>query len=160
MNIYEEVKRRHIEFDHHESDLYIPVNSATKELIKKYKFAGNVTRFTSAIDGKPWYDIPFAYDPFWGGAMRAMKNPGPNSILKKKLTGRYVGYELQEIWGYDGEPIEWSVLKKLKSIPRKISYFFERDLIDEVRKTTYSPDPRDNYYIVKAVDGSYIGASY
>jgi len=24
-----------------------------------------VTRFTNNIDGKPWYDVPFAYMPFW-----------------------------------------------------------------------------------------------
>jgi len=81
-------------------------------------------------------------------------------ILKKRLTGPYTGYELQEIWGYDEEPIEWDSLKPLIRIPRKISYFFKRELIDEVRKSTIFPDQRDNYYIIKTIDGDFVGASY
>ena len=30
-------------------------------------FIHNVTRFKSQIDHTIWFDIPFAYDPFWIG---------------------------------------------------------------------------------------------
>ena len=49
------------EIDTHESDLYLKVTPASKDLISKYEFKQNVTTFKSAIDNTTWYDIPFAY---------------------------------------------------------------------------------------------------
>ena len=54
-----------IEFDNHESDLYIPANEVTTKLIDAYDFKQNVTKFRNESNGKQWYDIPFAYDTFW-----------------------------------------------------------------------------------------------
>ena len=65
MNIFEQVKAAGIEYDNHESDLYIPVNDATAALIAQYEFKANVRVFTCNITKKIWYDIPFAYTPFW-----------------------------------------------------------------------------------------------
>jgi len=65
MNIYQEVKDSGAKIDHHESDLYIPVTTETTKLVNQYKFKSNVKRFINNIDNKPWYDIPFAYSPFW-----------------------------------------------------------------------------------------------
>ncbi len=66
MGIYEQAKELGIEISHHESDLYIPVNDKTRELVKKHRAnGGSATTFTSQIDGKPWYDIPFHYSPWW-----------------------------------------------------------------------------------------------
>lgn len=65
VQLYEQVKAAGIPFDHHETDLYLPVNEETKALIVAYRFRENVTTFTSQIDGKQWYDIPFAYLPAW-----------------------------------------------------------------------------------------------
>ena len=53
------------EIDSHESDLYIKVNNKSKKLIDQYEFKQNVTTFKSNIDSSIWYDIPFAYKPFW-----------------------------------------------------------------------------------------------
>lgn len=82
-NIHEEAKKLGVEIDHHESDLYIPITPETTELVKRYKSRSNVTTFTETTlpDRKPcvccghvsnkrtpiraWYDIPFAYQPFW-----------------------------------------------------------------------------------------------
>lgn len=82
-NIYEEAKKLGVEIDHHESDLYIPVTPETTVLVVRYKFRCNVTTFTEyeLPDRKPcsccghvsrkrtpirqWFDIPFAYRPFW-----------------------------------------------------------------------------------------------
>ena len=63
--LWEQVKGLGIEHSNHASDLYIPVNEVTKKLIAEYEFKKNVTRFINNIDGKPWYDVPFAYGPFW-----------------------------------------------------------------------------------------------
>jgi hypothetical protein len=82
-NIYEEAKKLGVTIDHHESDLYIPVTPETRALIARYKSRSNVTWFNEmtmpdkrpcALCGKvsnkqkfirAWYDIPFAYQPFW-----------------------------------------------------------------------------------------------
>lgn len=53
------------EVSSHESDLYVPVNPVTTEIIKNYEFKCNVTRFKSNVDGRQMYEIPFAYNPFW-----------------------------------------------------------------------------------------------
>lgn len=65
MNIYEELITAGINLDHHESDLYVIICEASSKIVAKYPHKDNVTRFKSAIDGKMWYDIPFAYKPFW-----------------------------------------------------------------------------------------------
>ena len=62
---FEQVKAAGIPFGNHESDLYIPVTPATTALIKAYKYKENVKPFRSQIDNRLWYDIPFAYLPFW-----------------------------------------------------------------------------------------------
>lgn len=63
-NIFEEVKKQGIEYSTHCSDLYIPVNDQTRKLVDYYEYKGNVEIFISQIDGKPWYDIPFAYSEY------------------------------------------------------------------------------------------------
>jgi len=63
--IYQQMKAAGVEIDNHESDLYVPVNADTQKLITKYRFRSNVTTFVNQIDGKLWFDIPFAYTPFW-----------------------------------------------------------------------------------------------
>ncbi len=64
-NIFEEIKKNNIEFSHHESDLYIPKNEITEKIINNYEFKRNVTVFHNQITHNKWYDIPFAFDPFW-----------------------------------------------------------------------------------------------
>lgn len=63
--LFHQVKEAGIPFDNHCSDLYIPVNMKTQKLVAEYEFKQNVTTFSSAIDKTPWFDIPFAYDPYW-----------------------------------------------------------------------------------------------
>ena len=60
-NLYDQMKAARVEIANHESDLYVPVNDVTTALIKKYLFKASVTTFTSTLDKKLWYDIPFAY---------------------------------------------------------------------------------------------------
>ena len=65
MSIYEKVIAAGITYDNHESDLYIPVNPETRRIVFEYPYRTNVTTFVSQIDGKLWFDVPFAYTPFW-----------------------------------------------------------------------------------------------
>lgn len=53
------------EVGHWISDLQCKVTHETQALIKRYKYKKLVTRFISAIDGTDWYEIPFAYTPYW-----------------------------------------------------------------------------------------------
>lgn len=65
MTLFEQVESSGIEYSNHESDLYIPVNEQTRALLASYYFRSNVTIFRNNKDGKPWYDVPFAYTPWW-----------------------------------------------------------------------------------------------
>lgn len=49
----------------HGSDLYVEINAQTKNIVSEYEFKNNVTIFISEIEKTPWFDIPFAYDPWW-----------------------------------------------------------------------------------------------
>ena len=49
----------------HESDLYLKCSNLSETLVNQYEFKSSVTRFTSQIDGCLWFDVPFAFDPFW-----------------------------------------------------------------------------------------------
>lgn len=50
---------------HHESDLYLRKTPETEKLIDEYKFKNNVSVFRDAIDHVLWYEVPFAYEPFF-----------------------------------------------------------------------------------------------
>jgi hypothetical protein len=63
--IFELIQEASIPFDHHESDLYIPANEQTCVLLDNMvRKPFGITTFVSQIDGKLWYDIPFAYIPW------------------------------------------------------------------------------------------------
>lgn len=62
-SIYESVVTLGIKYDHHESDLYIPANDVTRSLVKHFNVKASL--FKSQIDNEVWFDIPFAYLPFW-----------------------------------------------------------------------------------------------
>lgn len=65
-SIYEEVVAAGIPHHNHETDLYIPVNDQTRELLSRYPLnKGNATTFINQVEGGAWYDVPFAYLPAW-----------------------------------------------------------------------------------------------
>ena len=72
MSIYEQMKSAGVEIASHETDLYVPVNPTTQKIVDGYTFKTNVTSFTSQIDGKLWFDIPFAYQPAWEAKRKAL----------------------------------------------------------------------------------------
>lgn len=78
MSMYKELKARKQEIDHHCSDLYTPVNEVTKKLIENYEFKENVRTFINANDKKEWFDIPFAYNPYWENKEKELNNETKN----------------------------------------------------------------------------------
>jgi len=57
------------ERDHHASDLYIKVTPATTRIIDRYEYSSQVSSFHDQTDPRRalWYEIPFAYLPYWQG---------------------------------------------------------------------------------------------
>jgi len=77
MTLYEQLKGAGVPLDNHESDLYALANETSKQIIMSHRNWQNTTTFRSQIDGKIWYDIPFAYQPFWEHVQKlAMKKSG------------------------------------------------------------------------------------
>ena len=68
-NIYESLKFAGCILAHHESDLYVKVGPTARRVIKEALADGRMgTRpgLFEANDGSGlWYEIPFAYAPFW-----------------------------------------------------------------------------------------------
>ena len=65
MSIYEQMKAAGVETSNHESDLYAKVTPESKKIVKEYEHRGTVSTFTNRQGGGLWYDIPFAFDPYW-----------------------------------------------------------------------------------------------
>lgn len=53
------------EIGHWCSDLHLKMTPVSHRLVMEYEFPKQVRWFCSQIDGSSWYEIPFAYDPFW-----------------------------------------------------------------------------------------------
>jgi hypothetical protein len=65
MSIYSDMVAAGVPIDSHESDLYVPVNETTRAIVDGYQFHASVQTFRHATTGAMWFDIPFAYTPFW-----------------------------------------------------------------------------------------------
>jgi hypothetical protein len=75
--LWNKLRELGVHVDNHESDLYVPCTQETEKLIEDYECKVNVSRFTSQVDGKRWFDVPFGYIPFWDKIehrVRAMEN--------------------------------------------------------------------------------------
>jgi hypothetical protein len=70
MGIYEQLKQANVPLDNHESDLYAKVTLESRNILQGYEFLANVQTFKSQIDNTLWYDIPFAYQPYWESKFR------------------------------------------------------------------------------------------
>lgn len=67
-SLFEEIERSGVpdsDISHWNSDLYLRVTPETTAIIDGYEFKNQVSTFIDEIDGKPWYEVPFAYDPAW-----------------------------------------------------------------------------------------------
>jgi hypothetical protein len=71
-SIYRALKKAGVKLDHHESDLYAEKTEISEKIIANYYYKCNVETFTNTTDGKIWYDIPFAYGPWWKKAEKTV----------------------------------------------------------------------------------------
>lgn len=65
--LFQALQEAGIKIEHHESDLYFPVSEKSTEILNQFPLQEkNKTFFFNVNDDcKKWYDIPFAYDPYW-----------------------------------------------------------------------------------------------
>ena len=61
----EQLPAEHIDHTSYGSDLYLKVTPASKKLLENFEGGRYVQTFRDQIDGELWFDIPFAYIPFW-----------------------------------------------------------------------------------------------
>jgi hypothetical protein len=74
VSLYEELIKNGIEIDNHESDLYFPMTLESIEILEKYPSEKRNARiFKNEINGEAWYDVPFAYIPWWEKKQKAEK---------------------------------------------------------------------------------------
>ena len=65
-DIFKEVLKQKIPYANYCSDLYIPVNDQTRELINQYDYKKSVTIFKDKTGEYDFmYDIPFAYTHYY-----------------------------------------------------------------------------------------------
>lgn len=62
-SLHQQLLAAGVPLDSHESDLYAQVTPESRRIVEESGHSS--TMFKSEIDGKMWYDLPFAYDPFW-----------------------------------------------------------------------------------------------
>jgi len=65
MSIYQELKAAGVPLDSHESDLYAKVTPESRTILSRYKHKGNLSTFLNQVEGNLWYEIPFAFDPWY-----------------------------------------------------------------------------------------------
>ena len=61
--IYQQLKAAGVPLDYHESDLYAKVTPDSKRIMGESCHPRAI--FTDDMGHEPWYELPFAYDPFW-----------------------------------------------------------------------------------------------
>lgn len=73
MTIYEEMKQADVPISSWQSDLYAKVCDKSVAIVNEYEFKENVKTFLSQDDNTFWFDIPFAFDPYWDGLAKIDK---------------------------------------------------------------------------------------
>ena len=53
------------DIDHHASDLYLKYSAESSALVAGYEFKSQVSVFVSPLDHCKWFEIPFAFLPYW-----------------------------------------------------------------------------------------------
>lgn len=65
-SLYDALKAAGIPTSNHESDLYFPVTAESIAILERYPTEkGSATTFTNQVEGGRWYDVPFAFTPWW-----------------------------------------------------------------------------------------------
>lgn len=63
MSLYTDLKSKGNKLDSHCSDLYVRATSKALAIIKAHGHC--FSRFIAQDDKQLWFDVPFAYDPYW-----------------------------------------------------------------------------------------------
>ena len=79
--------------------------------------------------------------------------------IMRTECGQRTGYSIHSISTTKLEPVGCLFLRRLASVPSKISAYLNRDKIKEVFKTLYGGID-DTYYIVRATDGTLFHVDY
>ena len=72
-----------VDLDHHESDLYAMVTPESRRIVEESGHSS--TMFTSEVDGKLWYDLPFAFEPFWRAKMADDSRHQPTTDVRHPM---------------------------------------------------------------------------
>lgn len=64
--LYGDLLRAGVPLDYHESDLYVKDCPEARAILARFPGSANIAHwFRSQLDGAIWWDIPFAYLPWW-----------------------------------------------------------------------------------------------
>ena len=63
--LFNKLIKAEVPISNHYSDLYVKKTDESMDLLSEYEFRCNVTKFVNQIDKTVWYDVPFAYIPYW-----------------------------------------------------------------------------------------------
>lgn len=135
-SLFDEIVDVGIEYDNHESDLYVKDTPATREILKKYKYENNVESFVSQIDGSRWFDIPFAYQPFWDKINKRRikeQTSQDDPINDKKLIEKIKSMLAQVKTLEDGEEKK----ELIRNIMQEMSALYEpeaKEIVDSFEK--------------------------
>jgi len=84
-SLHQQLLAAGVELDSHESDLYAKVTPESTAILER---AGQRPSTFRNPEGDLWYDIPFAYEPFW--KRKEQHNPRPNaSRAAARIATRY-----------------------------------------------------------------------
>jgi hypothetical protein len=61
--IYERLKAAGCEIHNHASDLYVVATPVARRVLMEQQI--KYTSFRGDSDGRAYYEVPFAYDPWW-----------------------------------------------------------------------------------------------
>ena len=69
-SIYDRLLSSSCEMDNHESDLYVKDTPRAREVMVEFmtdypEITLNRSLFISQLDGKPWFELPFMFSPWW-----------------------------------------------------------------------------------------------
>lgn len=85
-SLYQRLKEAGIETDGYQSDLHFPITEESTRILREWREESELpkpmgTRFTCRRTGEPWYEVPFAYDPFWDKKMKAKRDKQNAEIM-------------------------------------------------------------------------------
>jgi hypothetical protein len=64
--LYQKLIEAKIPIDHYESDLYFPITDESSSILLQFPSSAlNVNIFRDNVTKQMWYEVHFAYDPFW-----------------------------------------------------------------------------------------------